>query len=240
MHKIILLISIAFFSSCSVQKGYVKFDNGNADEIISSIAIKEHLKKYPNSSIVLRVPDASNRSTESEDNSYIYNAIEKELILNGFDVKDRGLYNEVISKSKDISYEEIKKITGTDLILELVQLDLKRKYKTNKFYDKDGKEIVEPGVEFTMLGAVIEFKITIIDGNIHGGSYSFYYTPCVKQNSGCECEVVYKAMPQTVYLNRSFCNDPKVDDRGYESVPTDRLSDFVRSKVRLMLQELQK
>src|SRR5690606_5936173 len=142
-----------------------------------------------------------------------------------------------ISKSKDISYEEIKRITGTDLILEVVQFT-QPVYKTNKFYDKNGKEIVEPGIEFKKLGAIIEFKITIIEGNIHGGSYSFYYTPCVTPFSGCECEVTYKAMPQTVYLNRSFCRDPIVDEKGYETVPTDMYSDFVRSNVRLMLQEI--
>src|SRR5690554_288157 len=179
---LIFSLCLFLFTSCSVQKGYLKFDGNNKDEIISSIALKEHLKKHPNSSIVLRVPNASYRSTETEDNSYIYNAIEKELILNGFDVKDRGLFNEVISKSKDISYEEIKRITGTDLILEVVQFT-PQEYKTNKFYDKNGKEIVEPGIEFKMLGAIIEFKITIIEGNIHGGSYSFYYTPCATPSS---------------------------------------------------------
>ncbi|PHR15067.1 MAG: hypothetical protein COA40_02700 [Aequorivita sp.] len=236
--SLLFILCLTLFTSCSVQKGYIKFD-GKTDEIISSNALKEHLENYPNSSIVLRVPETSSRSTESESNSYIYNAIEKELILNGFDVKDRGLYNAVMDKSKELSYEEIKKITGTDLILEVLG-DFERKYKTNQFYDKNGKKLVEPGVEFQKFGAEIEFKITIIEGNIFGGSYLFYYTPCAEQNSGCECEVIYKAMPQTVYMNRSFCRDPKVDERGYESVPTDRLSDFVRSKVKLMLKELQK
>lgn len=239
MYKSILAIfCLLSFASCSVQKGYIQFDDENKDEIISSNAIKEHLKNYPNSSIVLKAPLVGNRATESEDNSYIYNAIEKELLLGGFDVKDRGLFNEVISKSKEVNYSEIKRITGTDLILELVQLDRAREYKTNKFYDVNDKELVEPGIVFTKYGAVVEFKITIIEGNIYGGSYLFYYTPCKEKNSGCGCEVVYKAMPQTVYEKKSFCNDPSVDNRGYEIFPTDKLSDFVRNGVRLMLQKI--
>tara|TARA_R110002124_G_scaffold87407_1_gene224977 strand:- start:8577 stop:8720 length:144 start_codon:yes stop_codon:yes gene_type:complete len=46
-------------------------------------------------------------------------------------------------------------------------------------------------------------------------------------------------MPQTVYLNKSFCNDPNEDERGYEYFPTDKLSEFVRAGVKLMLREIQ-
>lgn len=225
-------------SSCSLQKGYIQFNEENKDEIISSNAIKEHLKNYPNASIVLKAPDVGDRVTESEDNSYIYNAIEKELLLGGFDVKDRGLFNEVISKSKEINYSEIKERTGTDLILELVQIDVEREYKTNTFFNTKGVEIVEPGVVFEKGGVVVEFKITIIEGNVYGGSYLFHYTPCKEKTSSCDCEVVYKAMPQTVYLNRSFCSDPSVKTKGYKIFPKDKVTRFVRDVVKEMIAEI--
>jgi hypothetical protein len=239
MNKPLLAIfCLLVCTSCNLQKGYIQFNEQNKDEIISSNAIKEHLKEHPNASIVLKAPDVGNRVTESEDNSYIYNAIEKELLLGGFDVKDRGLFNEVINKSKEINYSEIKRITGTDLILELVQIDVDRIYKTNTFFDVKGNEIVEPGVNFKKRGVVVEFKITIIEGNVYGGSYLFYYTPCKEKTSDCACEVVYKPMPQTVYLNRSFCNNPDVKTNGYKIVPKDQATNFIRDVVKKMIKEI--
>ncbi|AEH01948.1 hypothetical protein [Lacinutrix sp. 5H-3-7-4] len=236
MNKTLLIIScLLLFTSCSLKKGYIQFNEENKDEIISSQAIKEHLKKHPNPSIVLKAPDVGNHVTESNDNSYIYNAIEKELLLGGFDVKDRGLFNEVVNKSKEIDYAEIKRITGTDLILELVQIDVERGYKTNTFFGANGNQIVEPGIVFEKGGVIVEFKITIIENNVYGGSYLFHYTPCKEKTTSCDCEVIYKSMPQTVYLNRSFCNDPNVDKKGYKIFPRDKATSFVRDVVRKMI-----
>jgi hypothetical protein len=239
MYKLVIICFLFILSSCNIYKGYVKFDDNTQDEIIFTKAIKDHLKENPNTSIVLKAPNSPDKITESNLELGIFSAVEKELLIAGFDVKDRGLFNEVVSKSDEIDYSEIKKITGTNLILELVQLDVKRKYETNSFYSVKGNEIVEPGLKIVKYGGVVEFKITIIEGNQHGGSYLFYYSPCSEKTTSCNCEVVYKDFPQTVYLNKSFCNDPSTYTKGYVSTPSDNIMiEFVRAGVRELIKEI--
>lgn len=102
------MLSILLLSSCGLQKGYLIF-TGKQNEIIATQTIKDYIKSNTTPSIVLKAPNSEKKTTQSDPNSYIYNAIEKELLLAGFDVKDRGLFNEVISKSKEIDYNEIFK-----------------------------------------------------------------------------------------------------------------------------------
>lgn len=239
--KSILLILIAtfFFSSCSLQKGYLHL-TGKSDEIIATNTIKEFMKENESPSIVLKVPKSEKQITESDPNSYIYNAIEKELLLAEFDVKDRGLFNEVISKSKDIDYKEIKVLTGTELILELVRIDTKIKYTTNIVSKKDGTEEVIKDKTFTKYGAAIEFKLIVVENNEFAGSYSFYFTPCENLNDmDCNCEIAYKNYRTTrVYNHLSFCNDKEIDT-GFVTIPQNILEEFVRNGVKKMIAEIQ-
>ena len=238
--NLIVLVSALFISSCSsLQKGYVKFKD-KPDEIIATQAIKDYIKISPNPSIVLKAPNSVNNSTLSDSNSYIYNAIEKELLLAGFDVRDRGLFNEVVSKSTEINYNELKKLTNTELLLELVNVSTDIEYGTNKYYRKDGTPKVANYI-FIKYGAAIEFKLTIIETNQYAGSYSFYFIPCSEPTKGCECEVAYKTFPSKIYPHLSFCSGPqKPTDVVYEYVSQYSMEEFVREGVRLMISEIKK
>ncbi len=86
-------------------------------------------------------------------------------------------FNEVVGKSKEINYSELKKLTNTELLLELVNVSTSIEYGTNKFFNKKEEQKVV-NQNFIKYGAVIEFKLTIIETNQFAGSYSFYYTPC--------------------------------------------------------------
>ena len=237
--NLIVLVSALFISSCSLQKGYVKFKD-KPDEIITTQAIKDFIKKSPNPSIVLKAPKLEDKSTQSDPNSYIYNAIEKELLLAGFDVRDRSLFNEVVSKSTEINYNELKKLTNTELLLELVNVSTEIEFGTNKYYRKDGKPKVVNYI-FIKYGAVIEFKLTIIETNQYAGSYSFYFIPCSEPTHGCECEVAYKTFPSRIYPHLSFCNDPHNSIKiAYVHVSQYSMEKFVREGVRLMISEIKK
>ena len=234
------LVTILLATSC-LQKGYVLFKN-KPNEIIATPMIKEYLKKQPNPAIVLKAPNTENKSTQADPNSYIYNAIEKELLLAGFDVKDRGLYNEVVNKSKEINYDDLKKLTQTDLILELVQVSTNIEHGTNMYYRKDGTEKIRKDHTFRKYGAVIEFKLTLIENNQYAGSYSFNYTPCDKiDKNNCECEVAYKVLPPKFYPNLSFCRGQKnSSNSSYEYVSQNTMEEFVRNGVKLMINEIKK
>lgn len=230
--SLVLLLS---FSSC-LQRGYIKF-NSLDDEKIATKTIKKFLKENPNPSIVLKAPYSENKSTSSDRNAYIYNAIEKELLMANFNVKDRGLFNEVIHKSKEVDYKNIKELTNTDLLLELVQQSRKVEFKTNKYFNKKGEEKVFKDKEFTLYGAVIEFKLTIIETNQFAGSYTFYWSPCTELDYECDCEVAYKFGGARTYRHLSFCRD-KNDNSGYEYVSENKMVNFVREGIKRMISEL--
>lgn len=226
-------------TSCSLQKGYVKIEQEVKDEKIGSEVIKNFIKANPNASIVVTAPNSKDKSTESDQNSYIYNVIEKELLQGGFDVKDRGLYNEVVSKSKEINYSELKKLTGTDIILELVKINTDVSYTTNKWYKKDGKQMIYKDGNFTVKGATIEFKLTLIDGNRYAGSYTFNFVPCKEKRNDCRCEVAYKNMPSKVYPWLSFCRGNNRDsNKGYEYASYDEMAEFIKLNVKQMINEI--
>lgn len=233
------LVTLVFATSCSLQKGYVLFKS-KPNEIIATPMIKDYIKKHPNPAIVLKAPNSENKSTQSDPNSYIYNAIEKELLLGGFDVKDRGLFNEVVSKSKEINYDDLKNLTGTDLILELVHVSTNVEYGTNQYFRKDGTEKIRKDYTFKKYGAVIEFKLTLIEKNQYAGSYSFNYTPCEEINkSNCECEVVYRISPAKIYPFLSFCRGQNTSSNiAYEYVSQNIMEEFVRNGVKQMLDEI--
>lgn len=230
---------LLLISSCSLQKGYIKFTS-KPDEIIATQMIKDYMKNHPKPTIVLKAPNAENKSTQSDPNSYIYNAIEKELLIAGLDVKDRGLFNEVMGKTKEINYSEIKQLTGTDLMLELVRVTTDVEYGTNKYYRKNGIEKIIKNHTFRKYGAAIEFKLTLIEKNQYAGSYSFYYTPCTEVNGKCECEVAYKTFPSKFYPEFSFCSGPNNLNFGYQYVSENTMEKFVRNGVKLMVEEIKK
>lgn len=235
---IVLMGIFIFSSSCSLQKGHLNFQGKN-DEIIATPKIKDYLKAHPFPSIVLKAPRTENKTTQSDPNSYIYNAIEKELLIAGFDVKDRGLFNEVVGKSTELNYKDLKELTNTELLLELVNVSTKIKHSTNKIYTTDG-ELKVVKQNFTKYGAVIEFKLTIIETNQFAGSYSFYYTPCNNDNLGCECEVVFKNYANVkTYPHLSFCRDKDNNEQEYEYVSENVMEKFVREGVKLMIKEMQ-
>lgn len=239
--KLLLFVICSYIiSACSLQKGYILY-NSKKPEIIATPMIKEYIKTHPNPSIVLKAPNSESKSTQSDPNSYIYNAIEKELLIAGFDVRDRGLFNEIISKSRDINYEDLQKLTGTELILELVQVSTSVEYVTNKFYTRDGAERVSSEVNFKKYGAVIEFKMTLIEKNQFAGSYTFNYVPCSSVDlNNCNCEVAYKDWTK-VYPYLSFCrNVNDYNKEAFEYVSQNEMELFVRDGVRKMIAEIRK
>lgn len=236
---IALLILIS--TSCSLKRGYVLFENQARDEIFTTEELKSFLTKHQDSiSIVLKVPNTEKSTLQSDPNSKVYNLIEKELLKAGFNVRDRGLFTEVLKSRDDVSYEKLHSLTQTDLILELVYIDDKVTYATNTIHTKQGKSIISK-YELRQYGASFEFKLILVEKNQFAGSYTFKYNPCPSLQSDCKCEVAYKANGSKIYPNLSFCrnlNDPT--RTSYTTVQEDELLEFVRVGVHRLLQEMLK
>ena len=115
------------------------------------------------------------------DETALYNTIEKQLFKEGFSVRDRGLFNQVLDDNTGVDYSKINALTNTDLILELVRID-NPGYTTNVcFLDSDNQQRFISEYR-GMSGASVEFKLVYVKTNEIVGSYKIHYTPCTE---GC-------------------------------------------------------
>lgn len=187
MKYIIFFASIFLLESC-VTSRVVNFPT-KENEIIVNNNLKTFFKNNPQPKIVLRVPNSDDKATSnslhSQDAGILYNAIEKEFLKEGYSVRDRGLFNEIINKSGSTQYSKIKEITDTDLILEVVNIDRAVIYSTNKVTQTSGKKISEivSNVEYKKYGAMFEYRLIIVTSNEMAGTYRYFYKPC---ENGCE------------------------------------------------------
>ncbi|MBX3256651.1 MAG: hypothetical protein KF862_21120 [Chitinophagaceae bacterium] len=175
-------------TSCSSGKKIIKFPT-IPDETYVNLNLKEFFKSNQNPNIVLRVPNNNDKATSStsinKNNDVLYNTIEKELMKENFSVRDRGLFNELLSKSATTDYSKIKELTNTDIILEVVNIDLSVLYTTNKIITVTPKKETETigNIDYKEKGASIEYKVILVRNNEIAGTYKFNYKPCP---GGCE------------------------------------------------------
>lgn len=206
------------------------------------------MDKNSSPSIVLRVPDAVEKATKSEENAFIYNAIEKELVIAGFDVKDRAVFNEVVNKNNELDYKSLKELTNTDLILELIRVEGKIEHNTNVFYTKrDKQKLAKRGGTIVRYGQVLEFKIVMLEKNEYGGSYSFYHTPCKDIKSikdDCNCNIGHKGAKIYNYIDMCKPSRAEVRRRKKQAFDVVREQDayekFIRNGVKQMIAEITK
>lgn len=173
---------------CSSGKKIINFPTV-PDETYANPNLKEFFRSNRNPNIVLRVPNNNDKATSNtstnHNNDVLYNAIEKELLKENFSVRDRGLFNELLSKSVTSDYSKIKELTNTDIILEVVNLDPSVLYTTNKVTIVSGKKETEKvgNIDYKEKGASVEYKVILVHNNEIAGTYKFNYKPCP---NGCE------------------------------------------------------
>lgn len=220
MKSLLILTAIVFvFSSCNSGMKIVKFPT-TPDETYANPALKAFFKDNNNPNIVLRVPNNNDKATSNtstnKNNDVLYNAIEKVLLKENFSVRDRGLFNELLSKSQTSDYSKIKELTNTDIILEVVNIDPSVLYKTNKITVIKGKSETEKigEVDYKEKGASVEFKVILVKNNEIAGSYKFNYKPCP---DGCEL---------TTFKFSGKNNNRKIELR--ESVEINTMEEFLK------------
>lgn len=188
-HLLVLLAIICYvLISCSTSSRIIKFQKV-PDEVYANNNLKDFFKTNKTPNIVLRIPNTNDKATSntstSKDNNVLYNAIEKELLRHGFSVRDRGLFNELLSKSQTNDYSKIKELTNTDVILEVVNIDPAVIYTTNKVTVIGKKKQTEQitNFDYKKYGASVEYRIIMVKNNEIVGTYKYNYQPCP---TGCE------------------------------------------------------
>jgi len=225
--------------SCSTPDKLVKFTPKPRD-IYTNENLKTFLRSNSQPNIVLRVPnayeDVTTKSTndkviavsqENEAMDIYYNAIEKEFLRAGFSVRDRGLFNEVLKKmsrdnTENINYSQIKDLTNTDLIVEVIKINPAVQYITNKAYSVDKKGRTKEytsSKQYKKYGASAEFKIILVKNNEMAGTYTFNYTPCI---DGCELSK-FNSKPKPVSKLKVAPAIP-----AYEGVEKNVMEEFIK------------
>jgi uncharacterized protein YceK len=189
--KNLYLIPVVFLlmTGCGSYTSMIKYQK-QANDVYANSNLKEYLKNNPSPKIVLRVPNTNDRATSntinSTSNNIFYNAIEKELLKEGFNVRDRGLFNEIMDKSKSADYSQLGVETDTDLILEVVNLNTDIAYTTNKITlvnNGNHTEAYQVGtIDYKKSGALVEFRLIMVKNNEIAGNYKYNFTPCT---DGC-------------------------------------------------------
>lgn len=230
LKPLVLLILALILGSCSSTKN-LKFSQ-KADDIVTTESLKNFLDSNKKPKVVLRVNESSVSVTEGENNDYLYNAIENQLLASGFIVRDRQLFNQIIdNEENNIDYKKLKEKSDTDLIIELTKLNPKILYETNKYFDKNDKEKVESSYKYKRYGASVEFKVVMIKSNEFAGVYKFNYTPC---SSGKGCSIS-KSLSQ---LRKERKKDLKDKEKGYEGVERDELEVFIKDATQKLIDEM--
>jgi hypothetical protein len=244
--KLFLMISIIMIlQSCGPSNQMVKFSL-KQKEVYTNNNLKTFLATNPRANIVLRVSNIAEQGiTKSTNDKMIgtnetnqsmdiyYNAIEKELLRAGFSVRDRGLFNEVLSKmqrdnQQNIDYSQIKELTNTDLILEVIKINPAVPYETNQTYvvNKKGNQVSKTNYNsYKRYGASAEYKIILLKNNEMAGTYTFNYAPCI---DGCPISTFNnKSINKSKKPNPDF--KTKVNSvTPYEGVEKDVMEDFIR------------
>ncbi len=215
-----LITSLYYFLmvSCTTTSRVIKYPTiGN--DIYANTNLKQFLKENKSPSIVLRVANTSDKATSqtTTNKDLLYNAIEKQLLKEGFSVRDRGLFNEIINKAQTSDYSRIKDLTNTDLILEVVNIDPQVIYSTNKvtLITKGKEKEVLQNIDYKRYGASVEFKLILVRNNEIAGSYKYNYKPCP---NGCELT--------TFQITNKRSNEVALK----ESVQVNLLEEFMQSK----------
>ena len=220
-------ILILLGSASTKPIGTVSFPE-RKDDLYSKTSLKEIIKSAQNPTIVVRNLNATHFTTVSGGNpsATLINILEKTLTKNEFVVRDRTLFERSFNQNTAIDYSQMKELTDTDLILEVVEVS-NVPFLTNVFQKNNGNTTRVPAgnPDISMFGLKIELKVIKVKSNEIVGTYSFYNTPCI---NGC---FVYKN-----YAHIITCENPKdltysgyIDD-SYLEVFTEKVAnEFIKS-----------
>src|ERR1019366_5879355 len=204
--------------------------------------------------IVLRVPHASREVLDEDKNVKteknfdgsnnlndinIYNVIEKEMLKGGFTVRDRALFDKVLSDKSVNDYSKIKDLTETDLILELSSIQYV-KYPLNSFnyYTKtrQGVEVQQTitcANNFSLYGLKLEFRLIRVKENDFIGSFTYNYVP--GENGICNYNVNVSAANS---CSEPFLYQGSVLYTKERLIPQQDIEKFVKSSAQKMVSEI--
>lgn len=178
----IFLYCCLVLAACSTPFKIIKYDEQKND-LYSNNNLIEFIKLNNAPKIVLRAADFDDiyrtDLSRKKNLNYLFGIMESELMRQGFNIKDRNTFDEIISKTNSVELLK-KELSDADMILEVVNLEDKILYTTNKvtLLGKTKLKEERQSRQYQSIGAIVEYRLILIKTNEIAGSYRFYYQPC--------------------------------------------------------------
>ncbi|MDR3188923.1 MAG: hypothetical protein LBT94_07045 [Prevotellaceae bacterium] len=171
-------------------------------------SLQKFIKQNKGASVVVRDPNATSGGVSAAGKTNeLCGVIERALMKKGYNPRDRRLFESVAEKMKDMDYVALGEKTKTDLVFEVTDFSQQeyvvRSYQEYKdwfwgmflapvwharfsipylYLKKDAvkqKSLKEPR---TFSGYSIEIKVILLQDNLIGGTYRYFWTPCSSPN----------------------------------------------------------
>lgn len=192
--------------SCTPPAKLIKIEQEQPDTYTNR-SLSRFIAQNPKAAVVVRDPNAVSGGVSSSSRSnMVCNLIERALMQKGYNPRDRKMFESVVSKMGDNSdYSDIAKKTNTELLFEVTHFSLEDEYPVNSYYQNTAKM---PLTTFnkslssvTFMGFSIEIKVVLLQDNLIGGTYKYYYTPCAAPDGGCKITSYNKDTGVLYYLS---------------------------------------
>ncbi|MDR3188924.1 MAG: hypothetical protein LBT94_07050 [Prevotellaceae bacterium] len=191
-HKLTICViaGVALMCSCSAPTKFIKINQEPSDSYTNR-SLSRFIIQNPKASVVVRDPNATSGGVStSERSNLLCTLIERGLMQKGYSPRDRRVFESVVAKMGDNSdYGAIYEKTKTDLIFEVTHFSVDD-YLVKDYYHNAIKtplnKINKKLTSVTFTGFSLEIKVILLQDNLIGGTYKYYYTPCAAPEGGCE------------------------------------------------------
>lgn len=206
----IFVVSCAPKVTTSLSTKYVKISPPIGDKPFTNEQVVDDIKKTDRPTVVVRASSVCYQR--------INDLLERGLLNNKFDVRDRNVFENVIksisSANQTLDYQMLYEKTQTQLMLEVTYCSFDDEYEVTT-YIQDGVEkpffhyeyVTNPAKPkkkmyrevkdtYVFTGMSIEIKVISLKDNLIGGIYKYYYTPCSEADGGCE--ITYMPQPNAL------------------------------------------
>jgi hypothetical protein len=252
----ICLTALLLLGACSSITKQVITLKPEPASVFTHPSLSKFLAQNPGAAVVVRDPNATMGGVStSGKTSELCGIMERALMKRGYNPRDRRLFESVVEKMNDIDYVKLGEQTRTDLIFEITNFTeeeyIVRNYEEYKnvylpilipiYLKRDAltqKKLKEPR---TLRGYSIEIKVVLLQDNLIGGTYKYFYTPC----SLFDCDFSYEITIDDISRKNSLY---KAYSKGYikfleETVKNETLSQEERDEaleLRNKLKEMKK
>ncbi len=194
------------------------------DVIVASDNLKNFLsarqKSNQSLSVVLRTPQTATAnitqgqvvSKEQTWLNKVYDALEQALILNGFDVKDRAMVNNVLNninttasdqKSGDVfDYAKIGKVLNVDLFIEITTPPRFLYEQPNIYRIKEFNSPMETRNALNVAYIEFVYRFVIAETGSVGGMFKVYQQACL--DGGCDFYILQQSGQPTKFQETKY------------------------------------